>query len=140
MSVKGSTTLLTRYIFLKLLDESMIQRVRYSLKNFCHISCVHESFRLFAAHMFKSLEKLQVNANISVLQGSNPNRFYVCNLFSAPPEYKYQPDSCPANTIRMETFQRYKQLEMQKRISSRLLCWTEVSLLHLAGTKIIYLF
>lgn len=43
-----------------------------------------------------------MNANISLLQAtSNPNVFYVCNPFSAPPDYQYQPDNCPANTIRI---------------------------------------
>ncbi|GLT69783.1 hypothetical protein SLA2020_419080 [Shorea laevis] len=44
----------------------------------------------------------EVNANITVLRAtSNPSLVYVCNPFSAPPEYQYQPDNCPANTIRI---------------------------------------
>ncbi|KAF5464712.1 hypothetical protein F2P56_014766, partial [Juglans regia] len=44
----------------------------------------------------------EVNANISLFQGtSNPNLLYVCNPFSAPPDYQYQPDNCSANTIRI---------------------------------------
>ncbi|XP_059429380.1 uncharacterized protein LOC132163196 isoform X2 [Corylus avellana] len=44
----------------------------------------------------------KVNANISLLQGTlYPNLVHVCNPFSAPPEYQYQPDNCPANTIRI---------------------------------------
>ncbi|XVF29439.1 hypothetical protein REPUB_Repub15cG0121100 [Reevesia pubescens] len=44
----------------------------------------------------------QVNSNISQLQATTyPNLAYVCNPFSAPPEYTYQPDNCPANTIRI---------------------------------------
>ncbi|KDP43896.1 hypothetical protein JCGZ_20906 [Jatropha curcas] len=35
----------------------------------------------------------QVNENISVVQ--------VCNPFSGPPEYQYQANNCPANTIRI---------------------------------------
>ncbi|EEF28541.1 uncharacterized protein LOC8284758 [Ricinus communis] len=35
----------------------------------------------------------QVNTNISVVQ--------VCNPFSGPPEYQYQADNCPANTIKI---------------------------------------
>ncbi|KAI5583006.1 hypothetical protein BDE02_07G123500 [Populus trichocarpa] len=40
----------------------------------------------------------QVNANLSTMQGVP---YTVCNPFSAPPEYQYQPDKCPANTIRI---------------------------------------
>lgn len=44
----------------------------------------------------------EVNSNISQLQATTyPNLAYVCNPFSAPPEYAYQPDNCPANTIRI---------------------------------------
>ncbi|KAF8402372.1 hypothetical protein HHK36_013327 [Tetracentron sinense] len=44
----------------------------------------------------------EVNANISLLQSSSiPNIVSVCNPFSAPPEYQYQPENCPANTIRI---------------------------------------
>ncbi|KAL3583225.1 hypothetical protein D5086_014286 [Populus alba] len=38
----------------------------------------------------------EVNANLSTMQGVP---YTVCNPFSAPPEYQYQPDKCPANTI-----------------------------------------
>ncbi|KAG6767627.1 hypothetical protein POTOM_028839 [Populus tomentosa] len=37
-----------------------------------------------------------VNAHLSTMQGVP---YTVCNPFSAPPEYQYQPDKCPANTI-----------------------------------------
>ncbi|KAB5548573.1 hypothetical protein DKX38_011979 [Salix brachista] len=40
----------------------------------------------------------KVNANLSTIQGVP---YTVCNPFSAPPEYQYQPDKCPANTIRI---------------------------------------
>ncbi|KAG6730665.1 hypothetical protein I3843_01G087100 [Carya illinoinensis] len=44
----------------------------------------------------------EVNVNISLFQAtSNTNLRYVCNPFSAPPDYQYQPDNCPANTIRI---------------------------------------
>ncbi|XP_030536584.1 uncharacterized protein LOC115745269 isoform X2 [Rhodamnia argentea] len=44
----------------------------------------------------------KVNANISYLQATSfPNLMYVCNPFSPPPEYDYQPDKCPGNTIRI---------------------------------------
>lgn len=45
----------------------------------------------------------KVNANISVLQAttSYPNVVHVCNPFSAPPEYLYQPENCPENSIRI---------------------------------------
>ncbi|XP_054813827.1 uncharacterized protein LOC129314407 isoform X2 [Prosopis cineraria] len=38
----------------------------------------------------------QVNANISLQRGST---VHVCNPFSAPPQYSYQPENCPANTV-----------------------------------------
>ncbi|CAK7322660.1 unnamed protein product [Dovyalis caffra] len=40
----------------------------------------------------------KVNANLSNTQGVP---YTVCNPFSDPPEYQYQPDKCPANTIRI---------------------------------------
>ncbi|KAI3919448.1 hypothetical protein MKW98_030159 [Papaver atlanticum] len=44
----------------------------------------------------------QVNANISALrQLSSIDLAQVCNPFTAPPEYKYQPANCPANTIQI---------------------------------------
>lgn len=44
----------------------------------------------------------KVNANISNLQATLfPNLMYVCNPFSPPPEYLYQPDKCPGNTIQI---------------------------------------
>uniref|UniRef100_A0A2N9J1I8 Transmembrane protein n=1 Tax=Fagus sylvatica TaxID=28930 RepID=A0A2N9J1I8_FAGSY len=44
----------------------------------------------------------EVNTNLSVLQATSyPNLVSVCNPFSAPPEYNYQPDNCPANTVRI---------------------------------------
>ncbi|XVF37646.1 hypothetical protein REPUB_Repub20aG0027500 [Reevesia pubescens] len=44
----------------------------------------------------------EVNSNITQLRATTyPNLAYVCNPFSAPPEYTYQPDNCPANTIRI---------------------------------------
>nr|KYP58424.1 hypothetical protein KK1_013831 [Cajanus cajan] len=44
----------------------------------------------------------KVNANISTLQAtSDVNLVHVCNPFSAPPNYLYQPENCPANTIRI---------------------------------------
>ncbi|XP_030459201.1 uncharacterized protein LOC115679679 isoform X1 [Syzygium oleosum] len=44
----------------------------------------------------------KVNANISYLQATSfPNIMYVCNPFSPPPEYEYQPDKCPGNSIRI---------------------------------------
>lgn len=43
-----------------------------------------------------------MNSNISKLQATTyPNLAYVCNPFSAPPDYIYQPNNCPANTIRI---------------------------------------
>ncbi|XP_010242727.1 PREDICTED: uncharacterized protein LOC104587007 [Nelumbo nucifera] len=44
----------------------------------------------------------QVNANISELKTSTfPNLAYVCNPFSAPPDYNYQPENCPPDTIQI---------------------------------------
>ncbi|KAI4324338.1 hypothetical protein L6164_023885 [Bauhinia variegata] len=44
----------------------------------------------------------EVNANISMLQATEyPSLVQVCNPFSAPPEYTYQPQNCAANTIRI---------------------------------------
>ncbi|GMI92982.1 hypothetical protein like AT5G67550 [Hibiscus trionum] len=44
----------------------------------------------------------EVNSNISQLQATTyPNLAHVCNPFSAPPDYTYQPNNCPANTIRI---------------------------------------
>lgn len=40
----------------------------------------------------------QVNANLSTIQGLP---YTVCNPFSAPPEYQFQPDKCPSNAIRI---------------------------------------
>ncbi|KAF4388308.1 hypothetical protein F8388_021138 [Cannabis sativa] len=40
-----------------------------------------------------------VNANISVMQSSNG--ISICNPFSDPPAYQYQPENCPSNTIRI---------------------------------------
>ncbi|KAK7261640.1 hypothetical protein RIF29_27956 [Crotalaria pallida] len=44
----------------------------------------------------------QGNATISVMQGTSyPNLVHVCNPFSGPPEYLYQPENCPYNAIRI---------------------------------------
>ncbi|KAK7402241.1 hypothetical protein VNO78_14347 [Psophocarpus tetragonolobus] len=44
----------------------------------------------------------EVNANITAMQStSDMNLVRVCNPFSAPPEYSYQPEKCPSNTIRI---------------------------------------
>lgn len=40
----------------------------------------------------------QVNRNISTTYG---NIVQICNPFSAPPEYQYQPQDCPANTVQI---------------------------------------
>ncbi|CAK9184862.1 unnamed protein product [Ilex paraguariensis] len=40
----------------------------------------------------------QVNTNIST---SYANIVQICNPFSAPPQYQYQPENCPANAIRI---------------------------------------
>ncbi|GAB4859199.1 hypothetical protein Ancab_010659 [Ancistrocladus abbreviatus] len=43
-----------------------------------------------------------VNANISLLRTSlYPNLEYVCNPFSGPPDYVYQPENCSADTIKI---------------------------------------
>ncbi|KAG4961446.1 hypothetical protein JHK87_038079 [Glycine soja] len=44
----------------------------------------------------------KVNAKISAMQATSAvNLVQVCNPFSAPPKYSYQPENCPANTIRI---------------------------------------
>ncbi|GLT91641.1 hypothetical protein SLE2022_095170 [Rubroshorea leprosula] len=44
----------------------------------------------------------RVNANISAMQATTyPGLAYVCNPFSAPPDYSYQPNNCPANSIKI---------------------------------------
>jgi hypothetical protein len=56
-----------------------------------------------------------VNANISLLQGtSDLNLVNVCNPFSAPPEYQYQPDNCPDNTIRIGDIPKVCQLRLEE--------------------------
>jgi hypothetical protein len=58
-----------------------------------------------------SAETFQVNANLSTMQGVP---YTVCNPFSAPPEYQYQPDKCPANTIQIGEIPQVCQREDQK--------------------------
>ncbi|KAF5195098.1 transmembrane protein [Thalictrum thalictroides] len=46
----------------------------------------------------------EVNQNISTMQlpaSLGRNQVSICNPFSAAPEYNYQPDNCPPNTIRI---------------------------------------
>ncbi|XP_073099302.1 uncharacterized protein [Elaeis guineensis] len=44
----------------------------------------------------------QVNANISAAKSSAlPDLEYICNPFSGPPEYSYQPENCSSNTIKI---------------------------------------
>ncbi|KAF3455748.1 hypothetical protein FNV43_RR00390 [Rhamnella rubrinervis] len=45
----------------------------------------------------------EVNANISLLRATSSyaNIVDVCNPFSEPPEYQYQQENCPSNTIRI---------------------------------------
>ncbi|XP_077229715.1 uncharacterized protein LOC143862528 isoform X2 [Tasmannia lanceolata] len=44
----------------------------------------------------------QVNANISAQPASSPvGQIRICNPFSGPPDYIYQPENCSANTIRI---------------------------------------
>lgn len=42
---------------------------------------------------------IQVNANISLLQSSSV--VSLCNPFSEPPAYQYQPENCPSNAIKI---------------------------------------
>ena len=45
----------------------------------------------------------EVNSNISNLEGALLANFvFICNPFTAPPEYLYQPNNCPPNTIQIE--------------------------------------
>ncbi|KAH9606880.1 hypothetical protein KSS87_019714 [Heliosperma pusillum] len=42
----------------------------------------------------------QVNVNISILRANSlPSLNYVCNPFSGPPDFLYQPKDCPADSI-----------------------------------------
>ncbi|WOL12762.1 hypothetical protein Cni_G21530 [Canna indica] len=43
----------------------------------------------------------QVNEKISLVNNNLPDLEYVCNPFSSPPEYSYQPGNCSSNTIRI---------------------------------------
>ncbi|XP_050884122.1 uncharacterized protein LOC127087287 isoform X2 [Lathyrus oleraceus] len=43
----------------------------------------------------------EVNANLSMQAASYPNPVHVCNPFSEPPNYFYQPENCPENAIRI---------------------------------------
>ncbi|EHA8589928.1 Lipoate-protein ligase A [Cocos nucifera] len=43
----------------------------------------------------------QVNANISAAKSLAPDLEYICNPFSGPPEYSYQPENCSPNTIKI---------------------------------------
>ncbi|KAJ8755451.1 hypothetical protein K2173_019249 [Erythroxylum novogranatense] len=44
----------------------------------------------------------QINANLLAIQGSSTTFFSICNPFTAPPDNQYEPDDCPANTIRIK--------------------------------------
>ncbi|RZC93699.1 hypothetical protein C5167_016329 [Papaver somniferum] len=49
----------------------------------------------------------QVNAKISALRPlATTDLMQVCNPFTAPPEYNYQPANCPANTIQITDIPR----------------------------------
>ncbi|GAV90608.1 hypothetical protein CFOL_v3_34017, partial [Cephalotus follicularis] len=53
----------------------------------------------------------EVNANISHLQKTTDLSIaYVCNPFSPPPEHQYQPENCPANTIRIGDIPKVLQI------------------------------
>uniref|UniRef100_A0A6N2LV56 Uncharacterized protein n=1 Tax=Salix viminalis TaxID=40686 RepID=A0A6N2LV56_SALVM len=54
---------------------------------------------------------IQVNANLSTIQGMP---YKVCNPFSAPPEYQFQADKCPSNTIRIGDIPQVRQGEDQR--------------------------
>lgn len=48
------------------------------------------------------LFNVQVNSNISAVKSSIlPDLEYICNPFSGPPQYSYQPDNCSSNTIKI---------------------------------------
>ncbi|KAJ3703728.1 hypothetical protein LUZ61_007433 [Rhynchospora tenuis] len=58
----------------------------------------------------------QVNAEISTVRSTDmPALEYVCNPFSGPPEYMYQPDNCSSSTIKIgdipQALRRYACLE-----------------------------
>ncbi|KAH9623296.1 hypothetical protein KSS87_006099 [Heliosperma pusillum] len=53
----------------------------------------------------------QVNSEISTLRANSlPGLKYVCNPFSGPPEFRYQPKDCPADSIPIGDFP--KELKM----------------------------
>ncbi|PKA66714.1 hypothetical protein AXF42_Ash003369 [Apostasia shenzhenica] len=43
----------------------------------------------------------QVNSNITLLRSSFSELEYICNPFSSPPEFDYQPESCSSDSIRI---------------------------------------
>ncbi|XP_010527124.1 PREDICTED: uncharacterized protein LOC104804510 [Tarenaya hassleriana] len=44
----------------------------------------------------------EVNANISTLKATTlPGLAFVCNPFSGPPDFQYQPENCPTDTIKI---------------------------------------
>ncbi|KAJ4751569.1 envelope glycoprotein B [Rhynchospora pubera] len=61
----------------------------------------------------------QVNAEISAVRSTDmPGLEYVCNPFSGPPEYLYQPDNCSSSTIKIgdipQALRRYACLEIDE--------------------------
>ena len=85
-------------VLVHMLPEQSILLIKWNLMETSTLTFTqftYDSIRLL-------LTILQVNSNISLLQATiYPNLASVCNPFSAPPEYVYQPDNCPANTIRI---------------------------------------
>jgi hypothetical protein len=61
-----------------------------------------------------------VNANISMQATSYPNLVHVCNPFSAPPNYFYQPENCPDNTIRIGDIPKVSNMFLSRPIKLQL--------------------
>lgn len=60
-----------------------------------------------------------MNANLSAMQGTTyPNTLHICNPFLAPPEYLYQPENCPADTVRIGDIPRVRKVTNYDKIES----------------------
>ncbi|KAJ1410481.1 hypothetical protein SESBI_21982 [Sesbania bispinosa] len=57
----------------------------------------------------------EVNSQLSKLPGTLfPNIVYLCNPFSAPPGYSYQPEKCPSNTVQIGDIPKVTSLKVLK--------------------------
>lgn len=73
----------------------------------------------------------QVNTNISLLRdNSYPGLRYVCNPFSGPPDFLYQPENCAADTIKIGDIPQVCQEQLRpfnkkENISSSKFWWAK---------------